>query len=229
MSAGLNSKIWSKSGSIRPKIRTKLLAIAKKFLEDVVAPIKIKNIILTGSLCSYKWRPESDWDLHVIVEVKDDHFKETLLDYFLTKSSEFNLKHNIFIKGYKVEVNLKDEETEYSNKGIYDLIRNVWIIEPLLPHGLEIGSPEVLQGAHEYQNRIDDLIVSKGSSEDFKALRNDLKKLRQEGLKEGGEYSLGNLIFKTLRYSGHLQKISDYRSEVFDKEMSLEHYFGMSF
>jgi hypothetical protein len=44
------------------------------------------------------------------------------------------------------------------------------------------------------------------------------------GLKEGGEYSVGNLAFKTLRYSGHLQKISDYRLRLFDKELSLEDF-----
>jgi hypothetical protein len=223
MESKLNPRIWGEDNVLLPEIRQKLLQISKEFLDDIVGPIKIKHVILTGSLCSYQWRAESDWDLHIIAEPKEDSYKDTVLDYFATKSKEFNERHNITLKGYPVEVNLKDIETEYENKAIYDLVKNEWLVEPREPTNT-LDDPEVLKIAHEFQNRIDDMIVRKAPLEDFKVIRDEIKLLRTNGLKEGGEYSIGNLAFKTLRYSGHLQKISDYRLNLFDKELSLEDF-----
>lgn len=221
MSSELNPRVWDSERKLHPDIKKALLSISKEFLDDVVAPITIKHIILTGSLCTYQWRPESDWDLHIIADPKEDTCKETVLDYFKVKSKDFNDSHNITIKGYKVEVNLKDLEAEYQGKGIYDLVKDKWLVVPQEPTN-SLNDPEVLKTAHEFQNRIDDLIVQKAPLKEFKALRDELKQLRTKSLAEGGEYSIGNLVFKTLRYSGHLQKIADYRKALFDKELSLE-------
>lgn len=223
MSTKLNPRIWGEDDKINPEIKKKLLAISKEFLDDIVAPITIKYIVLTGSLCSYQWRPESDWDLHIIADPKPDACKETVLDYFKVKSKDFNDSHDIRLKGYKVEVNLKDLETEYEGKGIYDLVKDVWLVEPQEPTN-SLDNPEVLNLAHKFQNRIDDMIVRKAPLKEFKALRDELKELRTKGLQNGGEYSIENLVFKTLRYSGHLEKISNYRSALFDKELSLEKF-----
>jgi len=221
MSLELNSRVWDSERKLHPDIKKALLSISKEFLDDVVAPITIKHIILTGSLCTYQWRPESDWDLHIIADPKEDTCKETVLDYFKVKSKDFNDSHDITIKGYKVEVNLKDLEAEYQGKGIYDLIKDKWLVVPQEPTN-SLNDPEVLKLAHEFQNRIDDMIVQKAPLKEFKALRDELKQLRTKSLAEDGEYSVGNLVFKTLRYSGHLQKIADYRKSLFDKELSLE-------
>jgi hypothetical protein len=221
MSLELNSRVWDSERKLHPDIKKALLSISKEFLDDVVAPITIKHIILTGSLCTYQWRPESDWDLHIIADPKEDTCKETVLDYFKVKSKDFNDSHDITIKGYKVEVNLKDLEAEYQGKGIYDLIKDAWLVVPQEPTN-SLNDPEVLTLAHEFQNRIDDMIVQKAPLKEFKVLRDELKQLRTKSLAEGGEYSVGNLVFKTLRYSGHLQKIADYRKSLFDKELSLE-------
>lgn len=223
MALQLNPRIWGEDRKLNSDIKKALLTISKEFLDDVVSPIVIKYIILTGSLCTYQWRPESDWDLHIIAEPKQDTCKETVLDYFKVKSKDFNDSHDIKIKGYKVEVNLKDLETEYQGKGIYDLIKDKWLVEPQEPTN-SLNDPEVLKKAHEFQNRIDDMIVQKAPLKEFKALRDELKQLRTKSLEEGGEYSIGNLVFKTLRYSGHLQKIADYRKSLFDKELSLENF-----
>lgn len=222
----LNPRIWDDNQKLFPEIRKKLLTISKEFLDEVVGAIKIKYVVLTGSLCTFHWRADSDWDLHIIAEPKEDSYKEVLLDYFATKSKEFNNRHDITLKGYKVEVNLKDIESEYEHKAIYDLIKDNWIIEPKedQENMLFLDNPKVLELAHKFQNRIDDMIVKGAPLSDFKTLRDELKQLRTKGLQEGGEYSLGNLVFKTLRYSGHLQKIADYRLSLFDKELSLENF-----
>ena len=43
---GLNDKIWQKDGSIVPVVREKLLQISKRFLEDFITPVTVKNIYL---------------------------------------------------------------------------------------------------------------------------------------------------------------------------------------
>ena len=46
--------------------------------------------------------------------------------------------------------------------------------------------------------------------------------MRGEGLKEGGEYSYENLMFKFLRRNGYIQKLFDFQTQTLDKEFSIE-------
>jgi len=53
-------------------------------------------------------------------------------------------------------------------------------------------------------------------------LKEKIRKLRQSGLDDIGEYSVENLAFKTLRRNGYLGKLSDAKTDAYDKLMSVE-------
>ena len=55
----------------------------------------------------------------------------------------------------------------------------------------------------------------------LKSIKDKIKKYRQSGLEEGGEYSEENLVFKMLRRTGYMEKLSDGKHELEDKVMSL--------
>lgn len=219
----LNSKVWKDKNILHEDIREKLFEIAKIFLKSIETPIKIKQILLTGSLASFQWRPTSDFDLHIIVDVIDEKCMETAEDYFQSKSKLFNTEHDIFLKGYKVEVNIKTEETLLKGKGVYDLLNKKWIALPEKPNR-EMEDPKVLRIAEKIKYEIDDAINNKAGMETLKEIRNKLKTLRTEALKEGGEYSIGNLVFKKLRHDEYIKKLYDYKKEVLNKSLSLEHF-----
>ena len=51
---------------------------------------------------------------------------------------------------------------------------------------------------------------------------NKLRKYRVSGLKNGGEYSEENLVFKTLRRNGYLEKLRNLKDELSDKYLTLK-------
>lgn len=218
----LNDKIWGSDNLIIPIVREKLLTIAKKIADDIATLVRIKHIYFTGSLATYRWTPISDIDLHIIVEVLEEHSDDTLDEYFDLMCKLFNHQHNIFIKGYKVEVNIKKEEVLFRDKSAYDLVENKWVKKPS-KNTRDLDDPEVIKLATKYQKLIDNLIGTNGSVEEAKKLKSEIKDLRRTGLEEGeGEYSIGNLVFKKLRNTEYLSKLFDYWHRLEDKELSLE-------
>lgn len=219
----LNSKIWDENNKLKKDIREKLLEISKIFLKNIETPIEIKQILLTGSLASYQWRPTSDFDLHIIVDIIDEECLETADDYFKSKSKLFNTEHDIFLKGYKVEINIKTEESLLEGKGVYDILKEEWIAFPKKPKR-EMEDPNVLKIVEKIKYEIDAAIHGKAGMDVLKQIRNKLKNLRSEGLKEGGEYSVGNLAFKKLRHDEYIKKLYDYKTKVLNKSLSLEQF-----
>ena len=219
----LNPKVWKDMNSLHEEIREKLLQIAKIFLKDIETPIKLKQVLFTGSLASYQWRPTSDFDLHLVVDVLDEECLDTVDDYFESKSKIFNTDHDIFIKNYKVEVNIKTEESVLEGKGIYDLLNKKWIQFPQKPNRM-MEDPQVLKIAQKIKQEIDAAVNNGADIKILKDIRNKIKQLRADGLKEDGEYSVGNLVFKKLRHDQAIKKLYDYKKEVLNKSLSLESF-----
>jgi len=221
----LNDRIWDKNGKIVPMVREKLLAIAHKVADDIATLVEIENIYFTGSLAGYNWTPVSDVDLHIIVKILEEHSDGTLNEYFDLICKLFNSHHNIFIKGYKVEVNIKERETLLKDKAVYDLVNNTWKVKPKRAIKT-IEDHDVIEMTKHYQREIDLLITHRGSIKDAKELKAKIKELRTTGLSEEGEFSLGNLVFKRLRNTGYLAKIFDYYTKLEDQKLSLENFKG---
>lgn len=220
----LNPLVWGPNKKLQIPIRKKLIQIAKNFLKGVEIPFEIQNIYLTGSLCTYEWSADSDWDLHIIVKTEESYCGEmTVSDYFDVKSKVYNKEHDIHIRGYEVEVNIKEKETIFKGKAVFDLLKNKWVAEPIHPD-ITLSSPEVLKKTKTFQTEIDRAIEKKASLKQLKKLRTKIKELRQSGLESGGEFSIGNLAFKNLRHSGYIKKLYDYKASVQDSQLSLESF-----
>jgi hypothetical protein len=154
----------------------------------------------------------------------EKHSDNTLNEYFDLICKLFNSQHNIFIKGYKVEVNIKEREVLYEGKAAYDLIKDEWVKTPS-KNTRDLDDPEVINITKQYQQKIDRLIHMHGSVKEAKALKNEIKGLRTSGLEKGeGEYSIGNLVFKKLRNTEYLAKIFDYWTRLEDQQLSLESF-----
>jgi predicted nucleotidyltransferase len=220
----LNDNIWDKESKIIPEVRRKLLVIANKITNEISNQVKVKHIYFTGSLATYNWTPVSDIDLHIIVDIINKDCDEVSENYFDLMSKLFNKQHNIFIKGFKVEVNIKPFENFLKNKAVYDLGKDGWIKYPQKVTK-EITDSEVIQLAKHYSDKIDNLILMNGSTQEASLLKKELKQLRQSGLEtDDGEYSTQNLAFKSLRNSGHLLKLFTYYNDKEDKILSLESF-----
>jgi hypothetical protein len=222
----LNPLIWDVRNNLYDPIKKKLLSISQDFLDTIEAPVEIKNIFLTGSLCTYEWTDESDWDLHIIVSIEDGYCDElTIKDYFDVKSKLYNKEHDIFIKGYPVEVNLKEKEDLLKGKAVYDLQKGKWLVTPVHSE-ITLNNSEVLKKTKEMQSIIADAIENEVSLEELKEIRDEIKSLRKIGLETDGEFSIGNLVFKNLRHSGYIKNLYDYKARLVDTDLSLESFSG---
>ena len=217
----LSPVLW-KDDSIPKKIRTGLLKIALRFYEylDVDAPIK--DITLTGSAANYNWTPNSDIDLHVLIDYSDvDDNVDLVRNLMMAKKSIWNSKYPLTYKNMDIELYAQDSEEPHTSTGVYSLMHNKWIKQPT-PQDIQLEDAEIADKAKPFAYMIDQLDTESDSVlDDIDAIRDKLKKFRKCGLDSGGEYSLENLAFKWLRNNGYLEKLAKTREKVMMQDMEI--------
>jgi len=225
----LNPNIWSNEDSIRPEIRRNLLQIANDFFESLeIPPVKIHDIILTGSLANYNWSEYSDVDLHIVFDFFEvDENQELVKDYFNTKRMNWNKAHNIMIRDHEVEVYLQDASDSHISTGIYSLIRDKWVAKPSI-ESFDVEWDNVRHKVKSFVEKIDEVetLVNQGLHEEAYSLADSIKgkisKYRKCGLEHGGAMSEENLAFKMLRRSEDLKRLSVLKVDAYDKLLSLD-------
>ncbi len=219
----LNPKVWNADNTLKPEVRQALVDIANSYFESLELPLEIKDVLFTGSLANYGWTDGSDIDLHLIVdygELKDIGFLE---DYLYLKKKNWVDNHNISIYGFEVEPFAKDKENEFAYKAIYSIINNDWVVPPRKDKP-SIDFETVREKSASIMNDIDRIVGMQDKDKQFEAaekLKNKLGGIRAIGLDKGGEYSNENLIYKTLRRTGYLDKLGDTKHDAFDSKLSL--------
>lgn len=219
----LNPKIWNADNTLKPEVRKALLDIANSYFKSLELDMTIKDVLFTGSLANYGWTDESDIDLHLIVDYKDLKEIPFLEDYLYLKKKNWLDGHNISIFGFEVEPFAKDEEKQYDYKAIYSVLNNEWIVAPRKDKPT-IDFETVKEKVASIMNDIDMIVDIKDNDKQLKSaekLKNKLGGLRAIGLAKSGEYSNENLIYKTLRKSGYLDKLGDTSDAAFDSKLTM--------
>ena len=233
----LNPLVWVNTGNddfttikLNPVIRLKLLAISRMFMSTVkLETLKIEDIILTGSLANYNWSEFSDVDLHILVDkTKIDVDEEVLEDYFTIKKNIFNTKHNITIKKFEVELYIQDVADPHAALGIYSILNDKWLKIPS-KQNVSIDKASIKKKVKVFTNKIQEIGHMVKSEDDsvkilsvIGILKDKIKRYRKSGLSTNGEYSDENLVFKYLRRTEYLKRLSDYKLEITDKMFSLK-------
>lgn len=219
----LNEKIWNSDNTLKPEVRKALVDISTSYFKSLELDLKVKDVLFTGSLANYGWTDGSDIDLHIIVDYNGLDEIPFLEDYLYLKKKNWLDSHNISIYGFEVEPFAKDEETQHKYKAIYSIMNNEWVVEPSKDKP-SIDFETVKDKSASIMNSIDSVIEIDDLDERFEAaekLKNKLGGLRTIGLSRDGEYSNENLIFKTLRRTGYLDKLGMAKDSAFDSKLSL--------
>jgi predicted nucleotidyltransferase len=228
--ADLYPKLWdSNTKKLNHNINLKLKQIAEDFIRGFEYPLKIKDIILTGSIANFNWNQFSDIDLHVLLDFNEipDQYREAFKDYFNAKKEIWNKNHNIMIMGHDVEVYIQDLNEPHYSTGVYSILNDKWVSAPTFKRQ-DINYDDVIKKSEEFIEQINKLSELVGKKDYQKAktgidnLKKKIKKYRQAGLEAEGEYSTENLVFKILRNGGHLEALSNLKFQAYDSDMSIE-------
>lgn len=220
----LNPKIWNADNTLKPEVRQALLDIANSYFESIDLDMAVKDVLFTGSLANYGWTDESDIDLHLIVDYKSLKEIPFLEDYLYLKKKNWLDGHNISIFGFEVEPFAKDEERQYDYKAIYSVLNNEWVVAPRKDKPV-IDIETIKEKAASIMNDIDMIVDIKDNDKQLKSaekLKNKLGGLRAIGLAKSGEYSNENLIYKTLRKTGYLDKLGETEGAAFDANLTIK-------
>jgi hypothetical protein len=163
--------------------------------------------------------------MHIIIDYEDTgHSVDLLKEFFNAKRGVWNALHDIKIKHYEVEIYVQDVTEKHISSGVYSVLNNKWIIQPQ-KEKKEIDDRKIIEKGEEYAKQIDDLIEKKEKKADIRSdvdeIKRKLKRFRQSGLDDGGEYSYENLTFKLLRRNGYIKKLINLKKEVTDTKLSV--------
>jgi len=176
-------------------------------------------------MANYNWHEGSDLDVHVLLDL--DHIssdKELAYDYFKTKKSLWGDKLPVKVAGHDVELYVQDINEPHASTGVYSLLDDEWLTKPIKKM-VALDIPNIQAKASDFMNAIDDLESNANavsSIDSIEKLKDKLAAYRKAGLDEKGEYSTENLVFKILRNTGYLEKLSKLKDEVLTKNLTLE-------
>jgi predicted nucleotidyltransferase len=223
----LDGKLWDKEGNLDSSVRDRLYQIAKRFYESLGIKAEIKDITLTGSLANYNWSKYSDLDVHIVVDYNEiDENNDLVRDLFQQSKTNWNLQHNIKVRGYDVELYVQDDNEPHHSSGVYSLLKDEWLVKParekpeIDKEAIRKKAASIMDMADEAQRLFDDGNYAEAGSY-AKRTMDKLKKARAAGLEREGEYSFENLAFKVLRRNDYLEKLSKLRIDAYDSDMSL--------
>ena len=222
----LNEKLW-KDFNLDSKVREDLLEISQEFYDFLGIKSKVKDVFFTGSLANFNYSKYSDIDVHLVIdfsEVADE--VELVQEFFFTKSSLWELKHDIKVKGFPVQMFAQDTTKESrKSSGICSLTKNKWIQKPSF-EDFEIDTESLKHKIKRIVDKIELLDKYKLSPEKLyshsKKVKDEINRMRQSGLDKEGEYSLENLAFKWLRNNKYIERLKDLIEKSFDKIYSLK-------
>lgn len=157
----LNPKLWDNE-KLKPEVAEKINLIVNEFLESLAEDeisIKVKDIVIIGSNCSYNYTKDSDLDVHIIAEHIDA--PENLYDkIYSSYRSIFNKKLDIEFYDIPVELYVESEDTPTVSNGCYSVLNKTWIKKPTLTAIPEIDKDAFNKELKIWEDRYSNIIKS---------------------------------------------------------------------
>ena len=202
----LNPYLWD-NDSLRLDVKSALIKIADDFKNFIDIPFKVEDVLITGGQVSYHYTKHSDLDLHLVVDFKKVACDREAAELFDSKRHLYKQKYDINIKGIPVELYVEDIDFPAVSSS-YSIISDTWIKRPNQDVG-EVDTIKIEKIVNQWQELIDKVMGSKDVEIARKLLRS-LRNFRKIGLKRDGEFGVANLVYKTLRNTQSLEKLTDF-------------------
>jgi hypothetical protein len=199
----LNPKLW-KGEDLRLEVNRALMRIAGEFYKFLDVRAHVKDVLITGSQVNFNYGPESDLDLHLVIDFSEVECEIGARELFDTKRKLWKEEHNITVHGVEVECYVEDVNDK-TVSSTYSLTRSKWLVKPERQE-IRYDINKVKKITRHWEEVIDRAIATK-SLKKCEHVRKELKQFRQDSLNQDGELGLGNLAFKALRNSEYIGKL----------------------
>lgn len=218
----LHPDVWDEEMQMHPEIRERLLDIALDYIKYLGVEVHPLDITLTGSLANFNYSKYSDFDLHLILDFASiDENEELVRELMLAKKTVWNAEHEIKIKGFEVEMYSQDVSDPHHSTGVYSVMYDRWVTRAS-SEAPQLDLEGVREKAQEMMDLIDHAISTDCDVSCLEAYKEKVKKMRQSGLEEGGEFSTENLAFKALRRNGYIGTLIDAIHDMKEDDLTLE-------
>jgi len=216
----LNPKLWD-GENLREEVLLKLLDSAYNFLKSLnLDEIPLRDIIITGSNTNLTYTPHSDLDLHVIVDYSKIYNGSLVDEFFTAKKSLWNEVYDPEIYGIPVEVYAEDTANPVKGNS-YSLLTREWLVrEPI--YKTQYNDRSVKAKASWLEKQLKRAIQDVDSLADIARIKRALKRYRQSGLDKYGEFSTENLVFKSIRNGGWLNRLRQREIDLVNTQLSLK-------
>jgi hypothetical protein len=210
--------------TMKSDVRERLIGIAQLFIGYLeVEGFVVDDIVLTGSLANYNWTQFSDFDLHIVTDYKNLNAGDIAEAFYRAKKTIWNDRHDITIYGHEVELYVEDINEPPVSGGVFSVLHDQWIKTPNHKNP-NVNDTAVVRKVQELKDQIERCIATADDPEDLKRLTDKLSKLRRSGLDDGGEFSVENLAFKTLRNMGIIAALHKAYTNKQDNLMTLREF-----
>jgi hypothetical protein len=216
----LNPKLWN-NNKLRPEVKQQLLIIAEDFLEELgINGLDVADMTVSGSNAAYSYTPNSDLDLHILVDMSKLPNNEVYKELFTAKKSLYNDSHDIKIHGIPVELYVQDAREPVVSLGEYSLKNDNWLKIPSKRRA-NFDQTATKTKYEKLLTLIELALKSKKYSKVSNIIKT-IKRYRQSGLDKGGEFGPENLAYKALRAQGYITKLYDLRDKLHSEKLTIE-------
>ena len=206
---------------LKPVIKKQLETIADDFVEFMGIPnLALEDIIITGSNVAYTYTSHSDLDLHLLVDFAKLPNSDVYKELFNAKKSLYNDTYEITIRDIPVELYVQDTAQPHVSLGEYSLYKDMFTRIPTKKR----ANLDEISAASKFE-RLEEMCLLALKSKDIDKVKHTLdiiKRYRQAGLDNKGEFGPENLAFKAIRSKGYFQALHDHRNKLRAAQLSLE-------
>jgi hypothetical protein len=221
----LNPKLFH-GKHLRPDVDEQLQIIAQDFLSELgIRDLDVKDVTISGSNAAYSYTPNSDLDLHILVDLSQYSDDAVYQELFQAKKNLYNDSHDITINGIPVELYIQDANEPVVSLGEYSILQDKWLRLPTKRRS-NLDQTATKQKYEKLAKLAEFALHTKDLSK-LKKVLETIKRYRQAGLDFGGEFGPENLAFKMLRSQGIITKLYDLRDKLHSQRLSIEGMYSI--
>ena len=215
----LNPKLWH-NNHLKPEVRGALLRMAEDFIEFLEVPVDVIDIVITGGNVNYTYTDSSDIDLHIIADFSTAACEREVAELFDSKRLLYKRKHNLEIHNIPAELYVEDSRIPARSAGVFSVKQDQWLHRPTrnlpeydhveLDHMVAVWT-KILQRA-----------IMTGDLQTCRKAVKLLKTYRTQGLAtDKGEFSIPNLVYKSLRNDHVIDSITRLIDRLHDQDLNI--------